>query len=340
MIIHHLVIDGITWRILLEDLATGYKQAERGKEIQYPEKSTSYKKWSENIREYARGKLILKEKEYWESIENEKIAPIPIDYTITDSRVKDSATVTLVLNKVETEKLLKQTSRAYHTEINDILLTALGMTIETWTGRDKILINLEGHGREEIISGVNINRTAGWFTTTYPVILEINKKEDIGYTIKSIKEGLRKIPFKGIGYGILKYLVTEENNGFINYKQNPEICFNYLGDFGSDIQNTGLFELSGYSVGNSLSADSKRIFKLYIDGIVTESKLHIVFSYNRNEYSRETIERLKKNYEKNLKEVITHCTAKEETKKTASDYGEIGLSIEDIEEIENKIEQL
>src|ERR1035437_4784044 len=303
MIIHHLVVDGITWRILFEDLATGYKQAEQGEEILYAEKSTSFKEWSKNIQEYAQGKVLLKEKGYWESIEKEKIAPIPIDYTITDSRVKDSATVELILNKEATEKLLKQTSRAYHTEINDILLTALGMTIGAWAGQDKILINLEGHGREEIISGLNINRTAGWFTTIYPVILEINKKDDIGYTIKSIKEGLRKIPSKGIGYGLLKYLASEENKGFINNKPNPEICFNYLGDFGKDIQNAGLFEFSGYSGGSSSSANSERIFKLDINGIVIGSRLHIIFSYNKNEYNRETIERLKKNYGKNLKEI-------------------------------------
>ncbi|WP_242954100.1 condensation domain-containing protein, partial [Clostridium puniceum] len=181
--IHHMVIDGVSWRILLEDLETLYSAIENDEEIVLPQKTTSYKEWTRKLSEYANSKEILKESEYWKSIENTEIREIPRDFEKNESSVRESKSLSINFSKEETERLLRKTSTAYNTQINDILLCSLGLAVKEWSGNDKVLINLEGHGREEIIKDVSIDRTIGWFTSMYPVILDMTYSEDISYAI-------------------------------------------------------------------------------------------------------------------------------------------------------------
>ncbi|KAF6563602.1 MULTISPECIES: condensation domain-containing protein, partial [unclassified Paenibacillus] len=116
----------------------------------------------------------------------------------------------------ETEQLLKQAHRAYNTEMNDLLLTALGLTIHRWAGLERVLVSLEGHGRESILPELDITRTVGWFTTQFPVVLDMSVGQDLSQRIKQVKEGLRRIPQKGIGYGMLRYLsAAREQERFV-----------------------------------------------------------------------------------------------------------------------------
>ncbi|MCP4157998.1 MAG: amino acid adenylation domain-containing protein, partial [bacterium] len=175
IVIHHLVVDGISWRILLEDIQTCLKQAHQGEPLLLPDKTDSFKYWSEKMTQYAAGKYgkkLFKEREYWETVEKTEIKPLPVDREIGKDKQqrKYCDNVTINLDKTETENLLKKVNRAYSTEINDILLTALAMALKEWNQMEKILINLEGHGRETIIEDVDINRTVGWFTSQYPVL--------------------------------------------------------------------------------------------------------------------------------------------------------------------------
>ena len=229
MAIHHLVIDGVSWRIILEDFSNGYNLAKNNEKIVLPEKTTSFKEWAEKQKEFVNSYEIKKQVEYWKSIEETNIERLPRDKEAINPLFSEIKTLTNVLSEEETENLLKKVNKAYTTEINDILLSALSITLNKWTNSDNILINLESHGREEIIDNVDITRTIGWFTSQYPVILNGNK-EDLAITIKNTKDMLRKIPNKGIGYGIIRYL----DNGKYNFisKLKPEVCFNYLGEFG------------------------------------------------------------------------------------------------------------
>jgi hypothetical protein len=175
----------------------------------------------------------------------------------------------LELSSEQTGHLLKQANKAYNTEITDILLTALGMTVNEWTGRDKILVRLEGHGREKLASDLDLSRTIGWFTSECPVILDMDNSGDIPYQIKQVKEKIRNIPKKGVGYGILKYVTSSENKYSMKFNLKPEISFNYLGQFDQDIK-SDIFELSKVSPGYSMSPDSEREYALYINGMIVE----------------------------------------------------------------------
>lgn len=333
IVIHHLVIDAVSWRIILEDFATGYFQAEKDEQIIFQAKTHSFMEWSSNLSTYAKGKKIKKESEFWRSIDSADMSSLPVDFENEDSKVKNNQTLELLVSEEYTQKLLKKINKAYNTEIIDILITALGLAIKEWTKQDKVLISLEGHGREAIIEGMDITRTVGWFTSLYPVLLNINVTDNISYIIKSVKETIRRIPDKGIGYGILRYLESEEARSPI-FSYTPEIGFNYFGQVEQDI-NTNLFGLSPFSVGQAMSSESQNNFKININGIIKDGRLTIAIIYNQLQYKKNTILKLVESYERYLKNIIDHCDARNKTELTPYDVGCSELSIEEFERIYN-----
>ncbi len=157
---------------------------------------------------------------------------MPTDHGYETNQESATQQVTVTLTKEATQALLQETLSPYRLQVNDVLLAALVKAISKWTGSDTVAIHLEGHGREEIVEGVDLSRTVGWFTSMYPVFLHLKQKASWGEALKSVKEQLRQIPNQGIGYGILRYLSSDEET--VNKLQQlpkPEISFNYLGQF-------------------------------------------------------------------------------------------------------------
>lgn len=331
---HHLLIDGISWRILFEDFAIAYIQLLNKQEIQLQKKTNSYKEWADALKQYSNSEELMQEALYWKSVEDTCINALPKDSDIEASLKKDYTEVSVSLTENETQALLKEVNHAYNTEINDILLTALGLTIKNWTGEDSVLINLEAHGRENIDGNIDITRTVGWFTAMYPVILDMNSTEDISYCIRKVKEDLKKIPDKGIGYGVLKYLTDADKKQDMKFKLNPEISFNYLGQFDQDI-NTEAFTVINELMGLTASPESQNPYTFMIIAMMAESKLKVTFNYNRLQYKEETVVKLAESYGNSLKRIIEHCLGKSDTEFTPSDYGDDNLSIEDLESILN-----
>ncbi|MFC4545044.1 condensation domain-containing protein, partial [Paenactinomyces guangxiensis] len=305
--IHHLVVDAISLRILMEDFTTAYQQALEHKEIVLPPKTDSFRTWSRKLHEYANSDKLLQEIPYWKEIEETPIPALPKDKEGPDTCfIKDSEMVVTTLNEEETNLLLTDVHQAYQTEINDLLLTSLALTVREWTQAEKIAVTLEGHGREEIIEGVDITRTVGWFTAMYPVIFNL-KTNDLSQAIQVIKENLRLIPNRGIGHSILKHLTTEENKKSVTFGLTPEITFNYLGQVDS-------YSMNSMPVGEAVSPETKLWQKLDVNGAVTgEGILVISFRYNAYVYRRETIESLVKRYKHYLREIISHCRRQEST---------------------------
>lgn len=337
--IHHLVVDGVSWRILFEDLKSGYKQAKKGKEIELPHKTASYKEWGDTLKEYSSSKELLKEIGYWEELEKESEANlVEKDKEVQYRKVKDRREIIITLPEEETEKLLKQANRAYNTEINDLLLAALGMAVKEWAGKEKVVIDLEGHGRERI-GEIDITRTIGWFTSIYPVILNMAYSENIGYQIKVVKEALRQIPNKGIGYGVLRYLALPENSKKLEFNTRPEISFNYLGQFDSDIK-TGVFDISQLSGGSSMSLESEVAHAISMNGMVAGGRLRISIGYNNLEYDESTIEKLSERYAAELIRLVEHCISKEDTEITPCDISTSVLNLKELEEALDIFEQM
>ncbi|WP_242841198.1 non-ribosomal peptide synthetase [Clostridium akagii] len=332
IVAHHLVIDGVSWRILHEDLEEAYRSIENGEEVSFSRKTSSYKKWVEKLKEYANSKKFISEGKYWKAVQAEEVRKLPKDYKNNNGTFGQGEDITAKFTKEETERLLRKTNKAYRTEINDILLCALALAIEKWAEKEKILINLEGHGREAILEDISIERTIGWFTSMYPVIIDVKHSGDIGYSIKYVKETLRHIPNKGVGYGIIKYLTEPQNKDNICFNVKPEIGFNYLGEFTNNPEGKS-FKYSDLSGGESISKLNNKIESISINGLIVNGKLELVFNYSTGQYKYESIKKLSQLYIEKLLEIINHCESKKESEKTPSDYGDSELSIEDLEKI-------
>ncbi|MDQ1353576.1 MAG: hypothetical protein QG657_3882, partial [Acidobacteriota bacterium] len=224
-------------------------------------------------------------------------------------------------------------NHAYKTEINDILLTALGLGIKKTFDLNPISIVLEGHGREEIMEDIDINRTVGWFTSMYPVVLDFSFAGNIARQLKEIKETLRRIPNKGIGYGIIKYLTAEENKRDIEFKLNPQLSFNYLGQFDADVKQKSFIEIAGESTGNPIGLNNRRECLIEVNGMIAANRLSMAFTYSAKHFKAETMQRLVANFHSELLNIIGFCCEKKYTEFTPSDFTYKGLSIESIKRL-------
>lgn len=334
IIIHHLVVDGISWRILFEDLDIAYRQAVAGKKITLQKKTTSFKEWSKKINKYANDEENKKEFEYWMDLEYKikKIKNIPKDNVIENRFQKDNNEVYVELNQEKTNRLLREINKIYNTNINDILVAGLVMTISDWTKEKEVVISLEGHGREQIIEDIDLSRTIGWFTTIYPVYLKTHGTEDISDCIKETKETLRLIPNKGIGYVIFKYLKNHSNN----LKVQPEISFNYLGQFDSDVPK-GL-EISNMPIGETISPLINSPYALNINCKIQRGSLNIAFGYSNKEYKKETITNVANKYVYNLGEIIEYSLSRTKKEYTPSDFGNSSMNIKELDELLDVLE--
>lgn len=331
IVIHHLIIDGVSWRILLEDMNALLAQAVAQERFELPPKTDSFKLWAEKLNEYTNSESFLKESSYWMNLESTSVPLLQKDF-LADNYVKDAVTVSFSLDEEATNLLLTKVNDAFGTEINDVLLTALGLGINKSFGLGRVLIALEGHGREEILTDVDVSRTLGWFTCIFPVLLNMSHANRLSRQLKEVKESLRRLPDRGIGYGILRYLTTKQHGHETNFKLKPQISFNYLGEIDAVIDNLS-FQLAEESVGNSVSPNAEREYELDVSGILINKKLIMEITYSKNQYKEETIMSLLSNYEAELKRIIWYCSTQEKRETTPSDFLYDSLTIEELDSI-------
>ncbi|NUV78293.1 condensation domain-containing protein, partial [Streptomyces fungicidicus] len=237
---HHLVIDGVSWRIILGDLATAYDQALSVGATDLGPKSSSVRYWADRLGHHAQEGGFAGQVAYWRSVTEAAEFAVPLDTPDGTNLVADQAAVQAHLDADETHALLHQVPGRFRTQINDVLLAALARALREWTGHDQVAVNLEGHGREELFEDVDLTRTVGWFTSVYPVALALPEPGDGGAgewtaTMRTVKRQLRAVPDRGVGYGALRYLTGE-----LAGDPDPRISFNYLGQFGGEQGESGL----------------------------------------------------------------------------------------------------
>lgn len=327
IVIHHLVVDGVSWRIILADLQTAYEQLERGEEICLPAKSTSFKQWMERLTAYARNDRLQRELEYWQREQQVAGRPLPVQSS-GPNLTSSARVVRVLLTEKETRQLTHEVPSAYNTQINDVLLAAFVMAFQKWTGSRGILIDLEGHGREALFDDLDLTRTVGWFTTIFPVLLEVQSPGPQS-VLTSVKEHLRGIPNKGIGYGLLKYLSDEESG--LRTGRRAEVSFNYLGHFEQDTAT--LFRLSRDPSGDVCSPRAQRSYLIEVNAMIVRKQLQVGWTYSENLHSRAAIEEWAGIYIDSLRELIQHCLSPEAGGFTPSDFPEANLSARDLEAV-------
>ncbi|WP_321834708.1 non-ribosomal peptide synthetase [Clostridium butyricum] len=332
IIIHHLVVDGISWRTILEDFTTAYYQRLNNEDIILQDKTISYQEWSLKIDEYANSNNFKHEIDYWKSVEKIKLDDFKFKGYGEISKNKDSQIISSYLEEDITNKLLEEAHKAYNTEINDLLLSALGLAFNEWCGVKNIAITLHGHGREQIADNLDISRTVGWFTSMYPVVLEMSTPDNISNQIKTTKEYLRRIPNKGIGYGILKYIYKSVEEAIPEFTLKPMISFNYLGQFDNNVE-TKLFDVTPIAQKYCVSSECSRPYIFDVSVMLADKKLNVNISYDERKYLKSEIEDLVALYLKYIIEIVEHCVGKNETELTLSDMSNKEISEDDFENI-------
>jgi non-ribosomal peptide synthase protein (TIGR01720 family) len=229
----------------------------------------------------------------------------------------------------------------YGTEINDVLLTALLQALSDWIGGRSILIDVEGHGRESIVEAVDISRTMGWFTSVFPVLLDLKEANNPGDALKSIKEQLRCVPNRGIGYGVLRYLSGDKEIAEkLAALPQAELSFNYMGQFDQVLPESSLFAWATETRGPVRSLEGRRSHLLAIKGRIANSQLQMEWIYNENLYRHSTMEQLAQRFMSGLQALITHCKSPDAGGYTPSDFPEVGLSQKELDKVIDRITRI
>jgi len=286
------------------------------------------------LTEYASSEALQAEKDYWVAEACRAVTPLPVDRSAGANTVASTRTVTVSLGAEETKFLLQDLPSVYHTQINDVLLTALVQACARWTGRGSLLVALEGHGREGLFEDVDVSRTVGWFTTLYPVNLELTGASQPGAALKSIKEQLRRVPNRGFGYGLLRYLSGDaEAIAALRSQPEPQVTFNYLGQFDQALPADLSARPAGESSGPTQSGRAIRRQLLDVVSSVVGGELRVSWTYSGSLHDQATTEALADEFIRQLKLIVAHCRSPEAGGYTPSDFPDAALSQEELDRL-------
>jgi amino acid adenylation domain-containing protein/non-ribosomal peptide synthase protein (TIGR01720 family) len=339
IVVHHLAVDGISWRILLDDLQTAFDQLARGEPLTLPAKTSSIKAWSERLTQHAQQPAVQQELAFWQAAPRDEIRRLPVDHPGGANSEASLRWVSLALTAAETDALLHDVPAAYQSQINDVLLTALAQAATGWTGSPLLLTALEGHGREDLFDDLDLSRTVGWFTTIYPALLDLRGVTEPGAALKAIKEQLRAIPNNGFGYGLLRYLSqNDETVAALEALPQPEISFNYLGQLDRILAESGPVQAAPEATGPERSLSGGRRYLLDISARVAGGQLSIDWGYSAQLHERATIERLAERFVTALRALIAHCSSADAGGFTPSDFPEAALDQQELDALLDDID--
>lgn len=326
LVAHHLLMDGMSWQIFLDELTTICNQMIKGKGINLTLATASFRKKATIINEFGQSDAIQTDAAFWQA---QKSTTFPTDVPV-ELPLREAS---IVYTKKEldaelTEQLLTNAGETYHTQTDELLMTALLKTLNKWKGVMDLCMGFEGYGRQTIDGNkINLSSSLGWFTSFYPVNLHMEPETDMGAMITSTKEQLRKVPNNGLTYGMLRYL-SDDQTIKDGLQQRPNVIFNFLGDLiqlESDL--FGRAKEIGTGVRNS---SSERFQLLEFNAFIIQGKLNVRWSYSKDAYKEESIEELFKTFEAVLRELVDHCTQTTNGTYTPSDFPEVGLDQDDL----------
>ena len=331
---HHLVVDGISWQPLLADWETAYRQILQGETVRLPAKTTSFKEWSEKLVSYSQSPALDKELEYWQTIYPLDVTPSQLD---EDRRQTAIQTVSCVLGARGTKALLSDVHEAYNTNVLDLLVAAWAQAYAEQFGVDVASLVLEGHGREpEIVTGVDLSNTVGWFTIHYPLYVPITESWDPRSQLIEVKERLRRVPNRGIGYGLLRYLRVERT---IAAQPAPPVLFNYMGQFERALPASDLFSLA-QPLQAGYSPENRRTHDLEVNAFVREGQLQLNVAFDGGRYALSSVQKVVDGFLHRLEDLIEHCLSPDAGAHTPSDFGLANLTDEQFGQLSDILSKL
>ena len=343
MVCHCIACDGVSWRIITEDLTTALthcnatlskRELSKGQSISLPPKTHAFSYWTDVVARYRDSYLLAKEKNYWQrtqvQMENMKLT------SLTSNSSLHTSYLTVTLEGEPLRQLLTTSAKAYNTEINDLLVTALCQAYYRQTGSADLTLQMQGHGREPLHETVVTDRTVGWFTSFYPVIIS-GISGDVRNDVRHVKELLRAVPNKGIGYGILQYIPSQEGDAAIRTDLVPLMGFNYLGEAtggGNDLFTTdeSLFLSEGLMAGYSVTVNCAIVEDC--DATLSKRERFVArFEYDTESWTNEKAQQLAEGFIDSLAQVAQHTSQVTVPEPTASDFGAEGWTEQQFQDI-------
>jgi amino acid adenylation domain-containing protein/non-ribosomal peptide synthase protein (TIGR01720 family) len=314
LVIHHLIVDAVSWTILLEHLSTLWSQLQTGGSPKLPAKTSSFKHWAERLAEYADSVDLRAELALWTALATDGSCPLPRDGEPEgDNLCAANETVQIAWDAPQTADLLQRANAPYRTQTEEVLLAALAETLAEWAG-DGVLVDVEGHGRADLFEEVDLSRTVGWFTTWRPFALP-SSGLPAGALLRQAKEALRGVSNQGLGYGVLRYMSSDAGvRSLMAALPQAEVSFNYLGRMGENLSR------APEPIGPTCSPRQVRRHLLEINAYVVDGRLHVDWTFNRNLHRRETVERLAAGFFERLASLVSHCLSPDAGGFTPSDF--------------------
>ena len=333
LLAHHLIVDSVSWQLLIQDFMAIYSQLSAGEVAKLEMKTSSYQQWATSLYEMLHSKVFREQIGFWQAMaESVSSSSSPWPEAKAASSIGDMCYAKFVWDEFNTHRLSTQTSKAYGTDVRDILLTALLKTFHVAIGSQNLLVSLEGHGREELVEGLRLHRTVGWFTAIFPALLPL-KGATLAEELISVKDYLRRIPLKGAGFGMLRY--ADEVLAPLLSALTPQVGFNYMGDIsGSQSLREGI-TLKPLEVSESISSQSEQSMVLDINGFILEGKLQLFFTYNPSILSVHAMEQMLEHFEQYLLDLISHCVDVDRQEMTLSDYTAKDIDQEELDDLLN-----
>ena len=333
LIIHHLVVDGVSWRILLEDLEMACRQHTSGVSLQLPAVMHSFRRHASALCHFADNTMLAEQVDYWRAITSGAMTGFPPDAPDAAACVRDAAEVVLRIDGKRTRMLLGDALSATRMRVDELLLAALARTAAAGRGDEAIIVELESHGRNALpgqAEDVDLSRTVGWFTAIYPVRLTLS--DDLDECIKHVKQAVRNVPYDGLGYGMLQHCAPLALQKQTACWQRSAVTFNYLGRLDNSFSNEdGLFEWNEDFSGQDRDTGAPLTNILEINAYVHRGELVLNWRYSRAQYREETIRSLVAAYRANLEEIIGHCLDQERSGVTPADFPLVQLRQDDLD---------
>ncbi|RKH02615.1 amino acid adenylation domain-containing protein, partial [Corallococcus sp. CA047B] len=316
---HHLVVDAVSWRTLVEDLESLYLALSQGRSPSLPAKTTSFKSWAQRLEAHAKTGAAARELPFWLGEDRPVARELPRDLP-GQNTVASARELSLSLTPEETRLLTQEVPAAYRARVEDVLVAALVGGLFRWTGHPNLQVELEGHGREDLFDDVDLSRTVGWFTTTYPVTLEAPVRASPGELLRSVRDRLGQVPQRGLGHGLSRHLGTPEAIQALRSRPAAQVSFNYLGQLDQLASASTLFALAPESSGASRDPEGHRRHLLELTARVSHGRLELGLVYSANVHQTATVEQVARELMATLRAFIAQRASEDAARRTPAEF--------------------
>jgi len=337
IVLHHLIVDAVSWSILLEDFEMVLDQIQHGEPVALPDKTTSWREWALALEQYAESSELLEEVAIWTALDTERAAPLPRDYQEGDNTACSARTVSLRLTVEQTRILLQDAPRTHRIQIEETILAALARAFCEWSGQKVFAVHMEAHGREDIHPEINLTRTVGWFTTLHPAVLAIQEGASAEQQLRAVKEQLRAIPRRGLGYGVLRYLANGPVREMLAKLPTPEVSFNYLGN--AELGRSDAFTSAPEARGPMQSGEESRFHVFDVTGAIDNGRLLMTWTYSENLHCSTTVQRIAERFQSAVEDLLACLQSSPDGAPSPADFPLAGLDREQLESVLRQFKQ-